>query len=169
VFSRSGYLNALLFSLADAVNVIPGVEWEFVPTSWTVAGGWRTLATLAIADMWKVLPTVTLIFLAGLEAADVDGAAPWQCFLRVTLPLLAPFVTMAVILRAIDAFRIFELALVMAGRVEPVLGTFIWSRYGPPTNDPFTAAAAAIVLFLLIMVFIALYLRLIAFRAGQGR
>jgi trehalose transport system permease protein len=177
VFSRSGYLNALLFALADAVNVIPGVEWEFVPTSWTVAGGWRTLATLAIADMWKVLPVVTLIFLAGLEsipedvyeAADVDGAELWQRFLRVTLPLLAPYVTMAVILRAIDAFRIFELALVMAGRVEPVLGTFIWSRYGPPTSDPFTAAAGAIVLFLLIMVFIALYLRLIAFRAEEAR
>jgi trehalose transport system permease protein len=177
VFSRSGYLNALLFALADAVNLIPGVEWHFVPTSWTVAGGWRTLATLAIADMWKVLPVVTLIFLAGLEsipedvyeAADVDGAAPWQRFLRVTLPLLAPYVTMAVILRAIDAFRIFELALVMAGRIEPVLGTFIWSRYGPPTSDPFTAAAGAIVLFLLIMVFIALYLRLIAFRAEEAR
>ena len=126
-----------------------------MPTSWTVAGGWRTLTTLAIADMWKVLPVVTLIFLAGLEsipedvyeAADVDGAARWQRFLRVTLPLLMPYVTMAVILRAIDAFRIFELALVMAGRVEPVLGTFIWSRYGPPTSDPFTAAAGAIVLF----------------------
>jgi trehalose transport system permease protein len=177
VFSRSGYLNALLFALADVVNVIPGVEWHFVPTSWTVAGGWRTLATLAVADMWKVLPVVTLIFLAGLEsipedvyeAADVDGASPWQGFLLVTLPLLAPYVTMAVILRAIDAFRIFELALVMAGRVEPVLGTFIWSRYGPPTSDPYTAAGAAIVLFLLIMVFIALYLRLIAYRAEAAR
>jgi trehalose transport system permease protein len=177
VFSRSGYLNALLFALADVVNVIPGVEWHFVPTSWTVAGGWRTLATLAIADMWKVLPVVTLIFLAGLEsipedvyeAADVDGATGWQRFLRVTLPLLAPYATMAVVLRAIDAFRIFELALVMAGRVEPVLGTFIWSRYGPPTSDPFTAAAGAIVLFLLILAFIALYLRLIAFRAEEAR
>jgi trehalose transport system permease protein len=177
VFSRSGYLNAVLFAVADAVNLLPGVDWQLVPTSWTVAGGWRTLATLAIADMWKVLPTVTLILLAGLEsisrdvyeAADVDGAPPWRRFLGITLPLLAPFVTMAVILRAIDAFRIFELALVMAGRVEPVLGTFIWSRYGPPTSDPFTAAAGAIVLFLLIAAFIALYLRLIVGRMEAGR
>jgi len=172
VFSRSGYLNALLFGLADAVNLLPGLEWRFVPTSWTVAGGWRTLATLAIADMWKVLPTVTLIFLAGLEsipggvyeAADVDGASRWQRLVRITLPLLAPYITMAVILRAIDAFRIFELALVLAGRVEPVLGTFIWTRYGPPTNDPFTAAAASMVLFALIMVFVVLYVRLVASR-----
>jgi trehalose transport system permease protein len=155
VFSRSGYLNSLLFYLAGFVNWLPGVEWEFLPLSWTVAGGWRTLLTVAIADMWKVLPVVTLIFLAGLqaipeevyEAADVDGATPWQRFCRITLPLLLPYMTMAVILRAIDAFRIFELALVLAGRVEPVLGTFIWSRYGPPTNDPFTAAAASVVLF----------------------
>jgi trehalose transport system permease protein len=162
VFSRSGYLNALLFAAADAVG------WPFTPLSWTVAGGWRTLLVLAVADMWKVLPVVTLLLLAGLEsippgvyeAADVDGATGWRRFARITLPLLLPYVTMALILRAIDAFRIFELALVLAGRVEPVLGTYIWSRYGPPTHDPYTAAAAAVVLFGLIMVFILTYLRL---------
>lgn len=169
VFSRSGYLNALLFGVADALHAL-GVEWSFVPLSWTVAGGWRTLLTLAIADVWKVLPMVTLIFLAGLEsitpdvyeAADVDGATGWRRFLRITLPLLAPYLTMALVLRAIDAFRIFELALVLAGRVEPVLGTYIWSRYGPPTSDPFTAAAASIVLFGLILGFIGVYLRWVA-------
>jgi len=172
VFSRSGYLNAVLFAFADAANYLPGVEWRFVPLSWTVAGGWRTLLTLAIADMWKVLPVVTLIFLAGLEsippdvyeAADVDGATRWRRLIRITLPLLAPYATMAIILRAIDAFRIFELALVLAGRVEPVLGTYIWGRYAPPTNDPYTAAAAAISLFGLIIIFIFLYLRLVAAR-----
>lgn len=176
IFSRSGYLNAVVFALADAVHALLGIEWRFVPLSWTVAGGWRTLGIVAVADMWKVLPMVILIFLAGLqaipdevnEAADVDGATRWQRFLRVTLPLLGPYITMAIILRAIDAFRIFELALVLAGRVEPVLGTYIWNRYGPPTNDPFTAAAASIVLFGLILVFVALYLR-IAHGETEGR
>ncbi len=170
VFARSGYLNAVLFALADAISSVLGSEWRFQPLSWTVMGGWRTLATVAIADMWKVLPMVTLIFLAGLqsipdevnEAAVVDGATRWQRFTRVTLPLLIPYLTIAVILRAIDAFRIFELALVLAGRVEPVLGTYIWNRYGPPTNDPFTAAAASIVLFSLLLLFIVLYLRFVA-------
>lgn len=172
VFARSGYLNALLFGLADAVSLLPGVEWHFVPLSWTVAGGWRTLLVLAIADMWKVVPMVTLLFLAGLEsippgvyeAADVDGASGWRRFIFVTLPLLAPWATMAVILRAIDAFRIFELALVLAGRIEPVLGTYIWHRYAPPANDPHTAAAAAIALFGLILLFIVGYLRVVASR-----
>jgi len=173
LFARSGYLNAVLFGLTDAVNGLLGTEWRFVPLSWTVAGGWRTLLVLAVADTWKVLPMVTLIFLAGLEAispdvyeaAAVDGATGWRRFARVTLPLLAPYATMAVILRAIDAFRIFELALVLAGRVEPVLGTYVWSRYGPPTSDSYTAAAASVALFGLIMVFVVLYLRLVAPRA----
>jgi trehalose transport system permease protein len=168
LFSRSGYLNALIASFYD---LLPG-DAQFQAINWT-SGGFLTLLTIAIADMWKVLPVVTLIFLAGLqsipeevyEAADVDGATKWQRFWRVTLPLLVPYITMALILRAIDAFRIFELALVIGGiRVAPVLGTFIGSRYLPPTSDPFTAAAASMILFVIIMVFIVLYLRFVAAR-----
>jgi trehalose transport system permease protein len=172
VFSRSGYLNATLFAVADALGAV-GVEWRFEPVGWTVVGGWPTLLTVAIADTWKVVPVVTLILLAGLqtipveveEAAQADGATGWRRLLHVVLPLLVPYLTAAVILRAIDAFRIFEVALVLAGRVEPVLGTFIWSRYAPPTSDPYTAAAAAVVLFALILAFVLLYLRLVA---GRG-
>jgi len=171
IFSRAGYLNSIMGLFAGLVDKIPGVDWQWQNISWTVAGGFRTLLTVAIADMWKVLPVMTLIFLAGLqaipedvyEAADVDGATKWQRFARVTFPLLIPYLTMAIILRAIDAFRIFELALVLAGP-ERVLGTFIGERYLPPTNDPFTAAAASIVLFGMIMVFIVLYLRFVAAR-----
>lgn len=170
LFSRSGYLNSVLGATADLINRIPGIDWDFTPLSWTVAGGLRTLFTIAVADMWKVLPIVVLIFLAGLqsisedvyEAADVDGATRWQRFSRITLPMLVPFLTMAIILRAIDAFRIFELALVLAGRVEPVLGTYIGSRYLPPTSDPYTAGAAAMVLFAMIMLFIVAYLKFVA-------
>jgi trehalose transport system permease protein len=172
VFSRSGYLNAMLFAVADALGAA-GVEWRFEPVGWTVVGGLPTLLTVAVADTWKVVPVVTLILLAGLqtisveveEAAEVDGATGWRRLRHVVLPLLMPYLTAAVILRAIDAFRIFEVALVLAGRVEPVLGTFIWGRYAPPASDPFTAAAAAVVLFVLILAFVVLYLRLVV---GRG-
>jgi trehalose transport system permease protein len=172
IFARSGYLNSLLVGFANLVNLLPGVDWQFRPIGLTVAGSWKTLFTVAVADMWKVLPVMILIFLAGLqsipedvnEAADVDGATRWQRFWRVTLPLLIPYITIAVILRAIDAFRIFELALVLSGRVEPVLGTYIGQQYLPPTNNPYTAAAASIVLFGIIMLFIILYLRFVAAR-----
>ena len=170
IFARAGYMNSILGLFTGLVDRIPGVNLKWTNVSWTVAGGWRTLFTVAIADMWKVLPIMTLIFLAGLqsvpedvyEAADVDGATKWQRFVRVTLPLLIPYFTMALILRAIDAFRIFELALVLAGGVEQVLGTYIAGKYLPPTNDPFTSASASIVLFGIIMVFILLYLKFVA-------
>jgi trehalose transport system permease protein len=172
LFSRSGYLNSLLAGVADQFNKLPLPDWTFVPLSWTVAGGWRTLFTVAVADMWKVLPVVVLIFIAGLqsisedvyEAASVDGASKWQTFRKITLPMLVPFITMAVILRAIDAFRIYELALVLAGRVEPVLGTYIGARYLPPVNDVYTAASSSIVLFLMILAFIVLYLKFVALK-----
>jgi trehalose transport system permease protein len=170
IFTRAGYMNSIMGLFASLIDKIPGIDWKWTNVSWTVAGGWRTLLTVAIADMWKVLPIITLIFLAGLqsipedvnEAADVDGATRWQRFTRVTLPLLVPYFTMALILRAIDAFRIYELALVLSGRVEPVLGTYISQRYFPPSNDPFTAAAASVVLFGIIMLFIVLYLKFVA-------
>jgi trehalose transport system permease protein len=169
VFTRAGYLNALLLAGIDALAVV-GIAPRYEPVGWTVIGGLPTLFTVAVADTWKVVPVVTLILLAGLqtipveveEAARADGATGLGRFVHVVLPLLAPYVTIAIVLRAIDAFRIFEIALVLAGRVEPVLGTFIWSRYAPPASDPFTAAAAAVVLFVLVLGFVALYLRLVA-------
>jgi trehalose transport system permease protein len=175
LFTRAGYLNALLLTVADALAAA-GIEWRFEPIGWTVAGGLPTLFTVAVADTWKVVPVVTLILLAGLqtipveveEAARADGATGWRRFVHVVLPLLAPYVTAAVILRAIDAFRIFEVALVLAGRIEPVLGTFIWSRYAPPASDPATAAAAAVVLFVLILSFVVLYLRFVARPEGAS-
>jgi trehalose transport system permease protein len=168
IFARAGYMNSVLALFSNLIDKIPGIDLKWVNVSWTT-GGWRTLLTYAIADMWKVLPVMTLIFLAGLqsippdvyEAADVDGATKWQRFTRVTMPLLIPYFTMALILRAIDAFRIFELALAL-GAQEPVLGTFIANRYLPPTNDLFTSSAASIILFGIIMVFIVLYLRFVA-------
>jgi trehalose transport system permease protein len=175
IFARAGYLNSLIFLFQDLINLLPGVDWHYEPIGWTVTGGIRTLFVVAVADMWKVLPIVILIFLAGLqsipedvyEAADVDGATTWQRFTRVTFPLLIPYLTMAIILRAIDVFRIYELALVLSGQIEPVLGTYIADRYLPPTNDEFTAAAASIVLFAIIMLFIVLYLRFVASRGRE--
>ena len=176
IFARSGYMNSVLALFVNLIDRIPGVNLKWTNVSWTVAGGWRTLFTYAVADMWKVLPIMTLIFLAGLqsipedvyEAADVDGATKWQRFVRVTLPLLIPYFTMALILRAIDAFRIFELALAL-GAQEPVLGTFIAGRFLPPVDDPYTSSAASIVLFGIIMLFIILYLRFVAVRGQVAR
>src|ERR671933_89393 len=152
----NGYLNELLFraGLIDA------------PIYWPQSGP-KGMFVIALADMWKTTPIVVLILLAGLEAiprdvyeaASVDGASAWRQFWDHTLPLLMPAITMAVILRAIDAFRIFDIALVLAGRSVPVMSTYVYFEYFFGNLN--TAAAAATVLLLMILVFVAGYFWLV--------
>jgi trehalose transport system permease protein len=154
IFSTNGYLNEFL----QRINLIE------TPIIWN-AGGFTTIFMIVLADMWKVLPILVLLLLAGLEsitedvyeASSIDGASTWQNFWYVTLPLLKPSITMALILRAIDAFRIFELPLVLAGRNTPVLATYAFSEYRD-YNNPYTSGAAATILLLMIIAFIFLYL-----------
>jgi trehalose transport system permease protein len=156
IFSLSGYANELLYRLGFHIPVV-----------WT-GGGILTLMTVVFADMWKVTPMVMLMLLAGLqsistdvyEAADVDGVTTWQRFTLITLPLLQPAITMALVLRAIDAFRIFDLTMVLGGKMTPVVATFSfyeWSAYG----NKYTSGAGATVLLVMILVFIISYLRIV--------
>ena len=162
-FRTNGYLNELLLRL----GIIS------VPVFWTESG-LRGMFAVALADMWKVTPIVVLLLLAGLEAiprdvyeaADVDGATGWQRFIRVTLPLLMPSITMALILRAIDAFRIFDVVMVMASRSIPVMSTFVYINYFD-FQDPYSASAAATILLLMIVAFIAVYFLLVERRRGE--
>jgi multiple sugar transport system permease protein len=81
------------------------------------------MLSVIAADVWKTTPFVAIILLAGLksiprayyEAAELDGAGRWQVFRSITLPLLRPFIAVAVLFRAMDAFRIFDLIWVLTG------------------------------------------------------
>jgi trehalose transport system permease protein len=144
-----------------------------VPVYWTESGI-RGMLAIAVADMWKVTPIVVLLLLAGLEAipgdvyeaADVDGASGWETFRSITLPLLMPSITMALIVRAIDAFRIFDVVMVMASRSIPVMSTFVYINYFD-FQDPYSASAAATILLLMIVAFIAAYFLLVERRRGE--
>jgi trehalose transport system permease protein len=164
VFGSAGYLNELL----NRLGVIT------TPIDWT-RGDWLSLGVLVVADLWKVTPLITLILLAGLEtipesaleAAEVDGASGWRQFWYITLPLLRPALSMALILRAIDAFRIFELPLILTGKSTPVLGTLAYSEFYEYDN-PFTSAAAATLLMGLIAFCLISYLGLVASRDTEA-
>ena len=85
--------------------------------------GPSALATLVFIDVWEWTPLVALILLAGLkavpgdilEAARVDGASALQRLKMVILPLVAPTVILALTLRTIDAFRVFDIVYVTTG------------------------------------------------------
>ena len=157
-FDTHGYFNELLYRLHLITT----------PIDWT-QGGLGTLLVIAVSDMWKVTPLVMLVLLAGLEniprelydAAKVDGASSWQTFRRITLPLLKPFITMALIIRGIDAFRLFELPLTLVGSRVPVISTYTYFEYFQ-FNNPYTSAAASVVLLIIILVSVVWYVRTVS-------
>ena len=92
------------------------------PIEWLSNPGTAWVALVGL-DAWQWTPFVALIVLAGLqgvpeetkEAARVDGAGSWQLFRRVTLPLLQPFLAVALLLRTIEAFKTFGTVKVLTG------------------------------------------------------
>jgi len=156
IFGTVGYLNEVLLRL----HVIR------IPVDWV---GERALAigTVALADAWKVTPLMLLILLAGLEAipgelyeaARTDGASRWRQFAAISLPLLKPALSMALIVRGVDAFRIFALPLALVGQGFPVLSTYAYLEYLEYGN-PHTSAASSVILLAMILVAVGTYLRL---------
>jgi multiple sugar transport system permease protein len=82
------------------------------------------LYAIAITDIWMWSPFVMLLCLAGLsaipqhlyEAAAIDRAGRWFTFTRITLPLVAPLLLIAVIFRTMEAFKTFDLAFIMSSQ-----------------------------------------------------
>lgn len=73
--------------------------------------------TIVLVDTWQWAPYVMLICLAGLrsipdyiyEAAEVDRASAWRQFWSITLPMVMPFLMLAILFRAIEAFKMFDM------------------------------------------------------------
>jgi trehalose transport system permease protein len=158
IFDTAGYLNAILYRL--------GLLGE-VPVDWA-QGGWLSIGMVVFADTWKVLPLIVLLFIAGLEAiprsvheaSQIDGSPPLYKFFTVTLPLMKPYITIALILRAIDAFRIFELPLILAGTATtPLISTFTYHEYARQNYN--LSAASGTILTGLILLFVFTYLSIV--------
>src|SRR5215213_2724541 len=93
------------------------------------------LLTVAVfVDAWRTAPLVGLLLLAGLgtipedvyEAARVDGANALQRFFRITLPLLRPVLLVVLLLRLLDAFRVFDLFMVLGDQNLDSLSTYVY-------------------------------------------
>ncbi len=98
--------------------------------SWLGTDPFLALNLVVGADVWKNTSLVAFFLLAGLqtiprelyEAARVDGAGAVTSFFRITLPLLLPTVAIVLVLRTIEAFKVFDIIYVMTGG-GPASGT----------------------------------------------
>ena len=122
------------YGIANALLMQIGVLQA--PKSWLSDTFW-TMNVIILADVWKTVPNMTLLLLAGLqpisddlyEAAEVDGATRWQKLTQITLPLLRPVILVAVALRTIGAFRVFDIIYVLTGNGGPADSTKVISFY----------------------------------------
>jgi multiple sugar transport system permease protein len=107
----------------------------FEPVVWFLYRS-TSMAIVILTDIWLWTPWFTIILLAGLqslppeprEAAMIDGAGSWRIFWKVTLPLLRPVLLVCVVIRAIDAFRVFDIVWVIT-KGEPARSTEVFSIY----------------------------------------
>jgi ABC-type sugar transport system permease subunit len=130
------------------------------------------LNIVILADVWKNTSLVAFFLLAGLttiprdlyEAARIDGYGRWGAFVHITLPLLRPVIVVVLVLRTIEAFKVFDIIYVMTGG-GPANGTqsIAYYTYQRAFSDEFFGygSALAYLIVLFILGFAVLYIRLL--------
>lgn len=155
-----GVVNDVLFT---RLHLLPEkVAWLAQPI--------LSFAAIIAVDVWKTTPFVALLLLAGLqtiprqmyEAAEVDGATPWQRLRAITLPMLKPAILVALVFRTLDALRVFDVIWVLT-RGE--LGTESLATYNFRYLVDFRkvgyGSAVSVVIFLTVAAFAAVYVYLL--------
>ena len=116
------------------------------------------LYAVAITDIWMWSPFVMLLSLAGLsavpkhlyEAAAIDRAGPFYTFFRITLPLVAPILMIAIIFRTMEAFKTFDLAYILTS--QPTTEVISIRLYKMAFQEWQTGMSCALAYIVLIMV-----------------
>jgi multiple sugar transport system permease protein len=153
-----GILNYLL-SLVG----LPPQLWIFHPGT--------VIPSLVLVETWQWTPLVMLMVLGGLatlptepyESAEIDGASAWQAFRHITLPLIAPFIVVAAMVRMIDAVKSFDIIFAMTqggpGTASETINLYLYS-VAFAYYDIGYGSAIAVVFFILIVALATILLRL---------
>ena len=156
---QQGVLNYLL----SLVGLPPSL-WVYSPT--------LVIPSLVLVEVWHWTPLVMLIVLGGLaalptepyESARLDGATEWQLFRYITLPLVAPFILVAAVIRTIDALKAFDTIYVITGggpgTASETINLFLYLQAFAFYNIG-TASAVVVVFFVIVlaMALLLLYVR----------
>lgn len=120
--SFAGLIFAWFFHTEYGVvnDVVRRLGLQTEPTMWLLRPNWAFTA-ICLTIIWKTSSFMALILLAGLqmipkslyEAAEVDGANPWQQFWQITIPMLMPSIIVALIFRTITALQTFDIPYTM--------------------------------------------------------
>lgn len=176
----SGLLWSIIYDPTNGVlNIVLGkLGLQSLEKPWLADTG-TVLPSIMVVSIWQSLGFYLLIFFAGLqgiprdvyEAASTDGANAWQRFRHVTLPLLAPVITVVVVLNTINGLKAFDQIWVMTAggptHASDTLGTYLYytafGAYG--SANPQLGYASAIGVLILVL---SAVLSIVQIRIGQS-
>ena len=136
------------------------------PLAWT-ADPALALPTVIAVEVWKTTPFIALLALAALqvvpqdvyEAARIDGAGPVRIFFSITLPIIRPAIVVAVVFRALDALRVFDVIYVLTSNSVSTMSMSIFARQQlVDFQDAGYGSAASTLLFVTVALVAALVL-----------
>jgi multiple sugar transport system permease protein len=167
----AGQIWSLLFGLDYGIVNYALAKISIDPINW-LGSNTGAFWAIVIAQVWKSTPFVMLILLSGLqsipvevyEAAVVDGANAWRTFRHITIPLLVPSITIALVFETIFKLRVYDLVITLTnggpGKSTTPLGVMLKQNYFQ-TYEVGYAGAISCVLILLGAAFSILYIFLI--------
>ena len=147
-------------------QIISWLAGSDIKLLWTVSADLVWPAIL-IAEVWQWTPFMFLLLYAALsnvdqeqlEAAQIDGASWWMTFRRIVLPAIMPVMFIAVLIRALDLFRVFDLVWTMTqggpGTATETLSIYAYQMAFREFEISYSAAIAFLVIFLLTVVVVA--------------
>lgn len=164
---NNGFVNAWF-------SWLPGISPD---TNW-FEGHWTAMFAIMVSEIWKTTPFMSLLLLAGLsqvsedvlEAATVDGATWWQRLTKVILPNMRAAIMVAVLFRALDAFRIFDNIFVMTrGAADTESSSFLTYRQVIEQVQLGLGSALSVLLFLTVLLLAFLIVKLFRVDLAQAR
>jgi multiple sugar transport system permease protein len=152
IYLDSGPLNQLLAPFVEMVGIDPRIRWLSDP----LAAQWAIILT----DIWQWTSLTFLIFLSGfsalppqlINAARVMGASRRQIFFWVELPLLRPAIVIAVVIRSMEALKLFDPVVLLTyggpGTSTQTIAFYLWEQVWQFNKYSFGAAASIVLLFI---------------------
>jgi multiple sugar transport system permease protein len=150
IYVDSGPLNQILRPFLEMFGLNPRIRW----LSYPAAAQWAVI----LADVWQWTSLTFLIFLSGfsalpqqlINAARILGANHWQIFWRIQLPLLKPAIMIAVVIRSMEALKLFDQAVLLTfggpGTATETIAFFLWRQVWMFNKYSFGAAASVLLL-----------------------
>jgi multiple sugar transport system permease protein len=166
---NNGFIN-IWFDWLPWISSTPGAE-----TNW-FGSHWPAMFAICASEIWKTTPFMALLLLAGLsqisedmiEAAKVDGATWWQRLWKVIIPNMKAAIMVAVLFRALDAFRIFDNIFIMTrGAQDTESVSFLTYRQVIEQFELGVGSALSVLLFLSVLLLAFLIVKI--FRVDLAR